>query len=94
MQADAEHNGSVGGLFPICLGHCLLELDGSAHCIDGARKLGQSSIAGEFDQPAAVARQHRFEALLTVFSQACQRAALVPTHQAGIAHHIGGNDGC
>ena len=78
----------------IGLGHCLLELDGSAQCIDGARKLGQSSVAGELDQAAAVARQHRFEALLAVFSQARERATLVAAHQAGIAHHIGRNDGC
>ena len=54
----------------------------------------QSSIAAEFYQPAAVARQHRFEALLAVFSQPRERATLVATHQAGIAHHIGRNDGC
>ena len=94
MQADAEHDGGVLGLIPIGLGHCLLELDGGAQRIDGAGELDQRSVAGQLDQPPAVARQYRLEALLAVFSQARQRAALVAAHQAGIAHHIGGNDGC
>ena len=41
---------------------------------------------------ATMARQCRFEPLLAVLSQTRQRAALVPPHQAGIAHYIGCND--
>ena len=83
-----------GGLTLIGFGHCLLELDGGAKRINGAGELDQRAVAGQLDQPPAVASQHRFQALLTVFSQARKRAALVATHQAGIAHHIGRNDGC
>ena len=55
MQTDAEHDRSVLGLIPIGFGHGLLELDGRAERIDGAGKLGQGAVAGELDQPAAMA---------------------------------------
>ena len=60
--------------------------------IDRAGKLGQRTVAGQLDQPPAVPRQHRLEALAAVLPQARQRAALVPPHQAGVADHIGCND--
>ena len=44
----------VFGLVPIGLGHGLLELDGGAQRIDGARKLDQGTIAGQLDQAAAM----------------------------------------
>ena len=56
------------GLVPIGLGHGLLELDGSAQRIDGARKLDQGTIAGELDQAAAMAGQHRFQAQFAVLA--------------------------
>ena len=53
---------------------CLLKLDGGAKRIDGAGKLDQRSVARQLDQPPAVASQYGLQTLLTVFSQARQRA--------------------
>ena len=78
----------------IGFGHCLLEFDSGAERIHRAGELDQRAVAGQLDQSPTVAGQRRFQTLLAVFSQARERATLVATHQAGIAHHIGGNDGC
>ena len=61
--------------------------------IDGAGELDQRAIAGQLDQPAAMPGQCGLEPLGAMVPQARQRAALVPAHQAGVADHIGRNDG-
>ena len=57
MQPDAKHDPCVLRLIPIGLGHCLLELDGRAKRVNGAGELDQRAVAGQFDQPPAVARE-------------------------------------
>jgi hypothetical protein len=74
------------------LSHSLLELDGGAKGINGAEKLNQSTVAGQLDQTATVFRQDRIEMLGTVLAQACQCAALVPSHEAGVANNVSGQD--
>ena len=88
VQADAEHDGGVLGLVPVGLGHGLLELDGGAQRIDGAGELDQRAVAGQLDQPAAMAGQHRLEPLLAMLPQPRKRAALIPAHQPRVAHDI------
>ena len=51
-------------------------------------------VARQLNQPPAVASQYGLQTLMTVFSQPRERAAFVATHEAGVAHHIGRNDGC
>jgi hypothetical protein len=88
VQADAKDDGGFRRLVPIGFSHCLLELDGRAKRIHGAAELDQSTVARQLDQPAAVTSQCRLQTLLPVASQARKRAALIPTHQAGIADHV------
>ena len=92
VQADPEHDGGVLGLVPVGLGHGLLELDGRAQRIDGAGELDQCTVAGQLDQPAAVAGQCRLEPLLAMLPQARKRAALVAAHQAGVADDVRSDD--
>ena len=56
---------SVLGLIPVGLGHCLLELDGRAQRVYRTGKFGQRAVAGQLDQPAAMARQGRLETLVS-----------------------------
>ena len=70
VQADAEHKGGVRRLVAVGVGHGLLELDRGAQGIHGASELDQRAVAGQLDQPAAITRQRRLEALLAVFPQA------------------------
>ena len=78
----------VFGLVAVGLGHGLLELDGGAQRIDGAGELDQRTVAGQLDQPAAVAGQHRLKALGAMGLQPRQRAVLVASHQARVADDI------
>ena len=64
-----------------------------AERVHGARELCQRAIAHELSPATAMAREDRPEPLLAMLPQARKRAAFVPPHQAGIAHHIGCNDG-
>ena len=59
VQADPEHNARVFRLVAVGLGHGLLEFDGGAKRIDSTWELDQGTVAGQLDQPAAVAGQHR-----------------------------------
>ncbi len=88
VQADPEHDGGVLGLVAIGVGHGLLELDGRAQRIDRAGKLDQRTVAGQLDQPAAVAGQRRFEAFSPVGLEPGKRAVLVTAHQARVANDI------
>ena len=94
VQADPEHDARVFRLVAVGFSHGLLECDSGAERIHGAWELGQRTIAGQLDQPAAVPGQCRLEPLLAVLPQARKRAALVPPHQAGVADDIGRNDCC
>src|SRR5437868_2885677 len=77
MNADAEHQAFVFRLVAVGVGDGLLDLDGSAQRIDRARDLDQRSVAGQLDQPAAIARERRLEPLLAIGLEPRQRAGLV-----------------
>jgi hypothetical protein len=88
MQADAEHDGDVLGLFPVGLGHGLLKFDGGVKCIHSAWKLDQRTVARQLDQPAAVPSQCRLQALGAMALEPGQSAVLVPAHEARVASDI------
>jgi hypothetical protein len=81
-------HGIVFGLVPVGLNHGLLELDGCAQCVHGAREFGQCTITRQLDQAAAVTGQCRLEPFLAMLAEAGQCAALVPAHQARVSDDI------
>jgi hypothetical protein len=75
-----------GWLSGMCWSICSAQASAS---IDRAGKLDQGAIASELYEPATVAGECRLQTLLAVFLQARQRAAFVPTHEAGVADNVG-----
>ena len=88
VQADAEHDGGVLGLVPVGLGHGLLELDGGAQSVHGAWELDQGAVAGQLDQPSAMASQNGLQPLGPMGFQPGKGAVLITAHQARVANDI------
>jgi hypothetical protein len=62
--------------------------NGRVQCVYSAGELGQHTIAGQLDQSAAVPGQCRLQTLRAMHLQPRERAALVPTHQPGVANRV------
>ena len=92
MQADAENNPGVLRLAASRFGHRLLEFDGGPERVDGAAKLSQRAIPGQFDQPASVPGQCGLKPIGAMDLKQRKRARLVPPHQARVADCIDRHD--
>ncbi len=57
-----------------------------------AQELDQGTITSELDHSATMSSERRLKAFSPMGLQAGKGAAFVPTHQAGIADHIGCKD--
>jgi hypothetical protein len=90
VHPNAESDALVFGRFGIALSHPALDLDGTAHSINNARKLSKETVAGILDDAAAVLRDLRVDQLLEMRLQPLVRPLLIRAHQARIAGHVGG----
>jgi len=70
----------------------VLDFAGAAHRVDDAGEFRQHAVAGGLDDPAVMLADLRLEQFDETGLEALMRAFLIGTHQAGIAHHIGGED--
>ena len=64
----------------------------ASDCIHHARKFRQHAIASVLHDPAVVFLDFRIDQLAQMRPEPFVRAFLIGTHQARIAHHIGGED--
>jgi hypothetical protein len=62
--------------------------------VDDARKLDEQSVACGLNDPAAAFGDLGVDQLTAMHLGAKERAFLVRTHEAAIAHHVSGEDGC
>ena len=92
MQANAEDDLFGFRTSTIIVGNSLLELDRRRQRIDCACEFDQRAVARQFDQPAAVSRECWLETFPTMLPQARQRAAFVPSHKAGVADNVCGQN--
>ena len=68
--------------------------DRTDHGIDNTGEFDQQAVAHQLDDAAVVARDQRFDDFASERSHPVQGARLVRPHEAGIACHIGGGNGC
>jgi len=92
IDPDAKAQAALLGEIQIAVGHRALDLAGAAHRIDDAGEFRQHAVAGGLDHPAAMLADLRINEFGEMRLEAFVRAFLVRTHQARIAHHIGGED--
>jgi hypothetical protein len=94
IDADAKADALLLGGVSLAVEHAALRLDGAAHGIDHAGKLGQHAVAGALDDAAFVLADLRVDKFAAVRLEAAQGAFLVRPHQTRIAGHIRSEDGC
>ena len=80
MDTDAEFDALVGCHARVTPRHPPLLLDGAAGRVHGAAELDQNSIAGAFNDTAAVLRDRRLQEFAAVGVEPGERAFLVGTH--------------
>ena len=92
IDADAEHDLGWRALRPA---HGLRALDGERAFdgVDDAAELDQRAVADQLDDTALVGGDRRIEDRLAVALQRGERAGLVGPHHAGIADHVGRENG-
>jgi hypothetical protein len=72
--------------------HSGLHFRGAAQGANGTRKLDEQSLAGRFDNTAAILGDSRIEEFAAVGSQTGERAFLVGTHHAGVTDYVRGEN--
>jgi len=77
----------------VTLDHVVLNLYGTACCVDSACELDQDAIASPLDDATAMICDLRFQELAPMSIKPRQRSFLVGPHQAAIASDIGSKDG-
>src|SRR5882724_7844550 len=92
MNADAEAEAALFRHLVIHRADSFLNAEGAVERIDGARELGQDAVARGIGDTAALLRDEAIRHLPMGAEQA-QRAGLIAVHQAGVAGHIGAEDG-
>ena len=73
----------------IALGHAALHVHRAANRIDDASELQQQAVAGGLDHATGVFADLGVDQFAAMGPEGCQRATLVATHEAGVAHNIG-----
>src|SRR5204863_3413954 len=89
MNPHAEFDALVGWYVGVALGHAALHLDGAAHRIDDTGELREQTVAGGFDDAAAVLGNLRVAEFAPDRLQCRERPFLVRAHQPRIAGDIG-----
>ncbi|HEX3413686.1 MAG TPA: hypothetical protein VHT00_18395 [Stellaceae bacterium] len=92
VDPDAEGDALIFGRFRIADSHRPLHFGSASDCIHHARKFRQHAIASVLHDPAVVFLDFRIDQLAKMRPEPFVRAFLIGTHQARIAHHIGGED--
>ena len=80
MDTDAEFDALVGWHSSIALRHPALLLDRTARSVHGARELDQNSVAGAFNNAAAMLRDRWIQKFMAVSVEPSECALLVRTH--------------
>src|SRR5271165_469088 len=93
VDTESEMHGAIGGQMFVASRHEALHRDRGFSGADDARKLQEKSVAGVFDQTAAVIEADRVDGA-AMGLEGGVRARLVGTHHAGVAGNICANNGC
>jgi hypothetical protein len=88
VDPDAYVNPPVVCYVCISLSQTTLQRDRALHRIHDARKFGEQAVAREFEDPAVVLLNFRFEQLFAMSPQPVECSGLVLLHERGIPHHI------
>ncbi len=92
IHPDPEEHPSVLGEALVSDPQHALDFHCALRCVEGTRKLGQEVVAGGVDH-AAVVVTHQVADEAAVGSECLDGALLVLRHEAGVAGHVGGEDG-
>ena len=92
MHADAEADAALFRHLVVHRADSLLDAERALQRIDGARELGQDAVAGGVGDAAAMLRDEAIRHLAMGAEQA-KGAGLIAVHQAGVAGHVGADDG-
>jgi len=92
IDPDAKPQAALLGEIEIAVGHRALNFARTAHSVDHTRELRQHAVAGGLDDPPVMLADLRIDQFAQMRLEAFVRAFLIRTHQARIAHHIGGED--
>ena len=90
MDADAERNAPVWCCADIAVDDTPLRLDGTLHRLDRAGELDQQTAAGCLYDATVMLRNLWTYELTPMSLQAFERAFLVRSDQARVAHHVSG----
>jgi hypothetical protein len=80
MDTDAEFDALVGWHSSIALRHPALLLNGTSGGVHSTGELDEDSVAGAFNNAAAVLRDRRIQKFTAVGVEPSERALLVGTH--------------
>ena len=92
IDPDTKSEAPLLGEIQIAVGHRALDFAGAAYRVDDAGEFRQHAVAGGLDDSAVMLADFRIEQFAQMRLEALVRAFLVRSHQARIAHHIGGED--
>jgi hypothetical protein len=94
VEAHSKLNPPVLRHLSIAFGHPSLNFDSTTQRIHEAGELNEHAVSGGLHDPASVLGDLRVYEFPPMSLQLCERAFFVSAHQAAVASHIGGQDGC
>lgn len=88
MDADPKFDPDILRDVDVLRGHAALDVDAAARGIDCAGEFCQQSVAGGFDDAAAIRGNGGIDERFSDRLQPGQRVLFVAAHQAAVAGHI------
>jgi hypothetical protein len=92
VDPDSENDAPIFLDLGFPVRHPPLDLGGADHRVHGAGELRQKSVPGGLDDPPPVFGDCGVDELLEVGSLTSERTLFVRLHEAGIAHHVHGEN--
>ena len=93
IDADAKPKLFGGRKIRVISSAGLLDFDGTAQCVDDARKLHEQPVTHGLDQTAAMPGYSGFDDVSEMREEARPRPLLIDAAEAAVAHDIGDEDG-
>ena len=94
IDADAQEDAMLRGRLGILRVHCFLNVDSAFHGVDDAGELDEDAVTHKLEDTPAMLRNRWHQDIVAARPQQRHRARFILLHEAAVANHVGGKDGC